>query len=130
MEGLGPDGKFAIDGDITFGDLTMNVVKNDRAYYSGKKNYGSQGYVNTEFEDDYTSHGIWYCNGKGGEKRRFLLLKNVNAGDVVTFYARLSNSGDETIHFASLDSEGLKDDRQDEVIFIHCKIFWPVQGLL
>ena len=52
MEGLGPDGKFAIDGDITFGDLTMNVVKNDRAYYSGKKNYGSQGYVNTEFEDD------------------------------------------------------------------------------
>ena len=118
MEQLGADGKFSVDGDIEFGDLTMNVVKNDRAYNSGKKNYGSQGYVTTEFEDDYTSHGIWYCNGKGGEKRRFLLLKNVNAGDVITFYARLSNSGDETIHFASIDPEGLKDDRQDETAAI------------
>ena len=115
MEQLGTDGKFLVDGDITFGDLTFNVVKNDRAYNGSKKNYGSQGYVSTDFEDGYLSGGIWYCNGKGGEKRRYLLLKNVKAGDVVTFYARLNNSGDETIHFASIDAEGLKDDKQDEV---------------
>ena len=115
MEGLAADGKFSVDGDIVFDDLTMNVVKNDRAYNSGKKNYGSQGYVSVEFEDGYMSNGIWYCNGKGGEKRRYLLLNNVKAGDVVTFYARLSNSGDEKIHFASLNADGLKNDIQDEV---------------
>lgn len=115
MEELAADGKFSIDGDIVFGDLAMNVVKNDRAYNSGKKNYGSQGYASAEFEDGYLSNGIWYCNGKGGEKRRYLLIKNVQAGDVITFYARLSNSGDEKIHFASLDADGLKNDVQDEV---------------
>ncbi|MCR4821884.1 MAG: hypothetical protein K5873_03315 [Treponema sp.] len=115
MEQIGADGKYAADGEITFGDMSFFAVKNDRAYNSGKKNYGSQGYVTTEFEDGYVSNGIWYCNGKGGEKRRYLLLRNVKAGDVVTFYARLSNSGDEKIHFASLDAEGLKNGIQDEV---------------
>ena len=118
MEELAADGKFAVDGNIVFGDLSMSVLKNDRAYNSGKKNYGSQGYVSCEFEDGYMSNGIWYCNGKGGENRRYLLINNVKAGDVITFYARLSNSGDEKIHFASLDSEGKKNNIQDEVAAI------------
>ncbi|WP_407429327.1 pectinesterase family protein, partial [Treponema sp.] len=115
LELVGADGKIAEPKVIEFGDLSVSFVKNDRMYYSGKKNYGNQGYVHAEFEDGYLANGIWYCNGKGGEKQRYLLLKNVKAGDVVTFYARISNSGDEKIHFASVDSEGLKDDRQDEV---------------
>ena len=112
---VGADGKIAEPQVVEFGDLSVSFVKNDRMYYSGKKNYGNQGYVHAEFEDGYFANGIWYCNGKGGEKQRYLLLKNVKAGDVVTFYARTSNAGDEKIHFASVDSEGLKDDKQDEV---------------
>jgi len=114
IETLAADGKFTA-GDIDFGDLTLNVEKNDRAYYEGKKNYGVQGYSAFEFEDGYASNGIYYCNGKGGESKRYMLLKNVHAGDVITFYARLSNSGDEKIHFASLAADGTKDGKQDEV---------------
>ena len=115
LQNLGADGKFIEAQEISFGDLTFSVDKNDRTYNEGKKNYGSQGYVHTEFDDGYMSAGIWYCNGKGGEKKRFLLLKNVKAGDIVTFYAQTNNAGDEKVHFASVDSEGLRDDRQDEV---------------
>lgn len=112
---LGEDGKFAEAGEISFGDLTFKVDKNDRAYNSGKKNYGSQSYTNSSFDDGYESNGAWYCNGKGGENKRFLLLNNVNSGDVVTFYAQTSNGGDEKIHFASVDEEGERDDVQDEI---------------
>ncbi|MBQ8679270.1 MAG: hypothetical protein IJ530_05860 [Treponema sp.] len=115
---IGADGKIADNALLDFGDLSVSFVKNDRAYYSGKKNYGSQGYVKADFDDGYSANGVWYCNGKGGEKQRYLLLKNVRAGDVVTFYARLGNSGDEKIHFASVDAEGLKNDIQDEVAAI------------
>ncbi|MBP5283291.1 MAG: hypothetical protein J6Y93_01315, partial [Treponema sp.] len=113
LEVLAADGKFS-PGDITFGDLTVNVEKNDRAYYDGKKNYGSQGYASTKFEDEYCSGGMYYCNGKGGEGKRYLLLKNVRSGDTITFYARLSNSGEEKVHFASVDDKGQKEGSQDE----------------
>ena len=113
LEAIAADGKFTA-GEFTFGDLTFKTEKNDRAYYEGKKNYGVQGYSAFEFEDGYSSNGMYYCNGKGGEGKRYLLLKNVKAGDVITFYARISNSGDEKIHFASVNNEGEKDGHQDE----------------
>lgn len=111
---LGDDGAFLASGELSFGDLTVRVDKGDRAYHSGEKSYGSPEF-SAEFEDGYTPAGFWYCNGKGGEQRRYLLLKNVNAGDVVTFYAQTSNDGDEKIHFISLDEDGIGNDLQDEV---------------
>ena len=114
LELVGADGKIADNQVVDFGDLSVSFVKNDRAYYGGRKNYGNQGYVRADFEDGYSANGIWYCNGKGGEKQRYMLLRNVRAGDVVTFYARTSNAGDEKIHFASVDNDGLRDGRQDE----------------
>ena len=114
IAGIADDGKYTA-GEYTFGDLTFKADKNDRAYYDGKKNYGVQGYSTFEFEDGYTSNGMYYCNGKGGEGKRYLLLKNVKAGDLITFYARISNSGDEKIHFASVNANGEKDGKQDEV---------------
>ncbi len=113
IEGIADDGKF-VAGDYFFGDLTLKTDKNDRAYYDGKKNYGVQGYSSFEFDDGYISNGMYYCNGKGGESKRYMLLKNVKAGDVITFYARISNSGDEKIHFASVNADGEKDGKQDE----------------
>ena len=111
---IGADGKFT-GGDLVFGDLTLKTDKNDRAYYNGKKNYGDQGYTSFDFKDGYLSNGLYYANGKGGEKKRYMLIKNVRAGDTITFYARISNSGDEKIHFASVNADGEKDGIQDEV---------------
>ena len=114
LAGIAADGKFTA-GEYSFGDLILKAEKNDRAYYDGKKNYGTQGYSAFDFEDGYSSNGMYYCNGKGGENRRCLILKNVKAGDIVTFYARISNSGDEKIHFASINDDGTKNGAQDEV---------------
>lgn len=118
LDGLAADGKFTA-GEYTFGDLTIKAEKNDRAYYAGPKNYGTQGYASFDFGDGYVSNGIYYCNGKGGESKRYLLLKNVKAGDVVTFYGRASNGSEDKIHFASVDDEGNKTGAQDESAWLN-----------
>ncbi len=121
LDQLGSNGKFSADGDIVFGDLTLNVKGNDRAYNAGKKNYGSQGYSVFDFGDGYISDGLYYCNGKGGENSRYMLVKNVKAGDTITFYARTSNSGDEKIHFSSVGDDGARDGKQDEIAPLSAK---------
>ncbi len=108
-------GKYSDAGDIDFGDVTVNVVANDRAYYDGKKNYGSQGYASYDFGDGYISNGIYYCNGSGGDNRRYILIRNVHAGDIITFYARLSAAADTDIHFTSVDASRNANGSQDEV---------------
>ena len=118
LSGLAADGKFEA-GEYTFGDLTLKTDKNDRAYYNGSKNYGTQGYSSFEFSDGYISDGIYYCNGKGGEARRYLLLKNVKAGDIVTFYGRASNGSEDKIHFASVNESGEKNGIQDESAWLN-----------
>lgn len=116
LSNLPVGGKFQEAGDLPpFGDLTVNVVANDRAYYDGKKNYGTQGYAAVTFDDGYTSNGIYYCNGSGGDNRRCLTLKNVHAGDIVTFYARLSAAADTDIHFSTVGDDGKVTSDQDEV---------------
>ncbi len=118
LSGLAADGKFEA-GEYVFGDLTLKTDKNDRAYYNGAKNYGTQGYSSVEFEDGYISDGIYYCNGKGGEGRRYLLLKNVKAGDVITFYGRASNSSEDLVHFASVNEKGEKTGIQDDTAWLN-----------
>ena len=66
FEAIDETGKFTA-GTYTFGDLTITPDNKDRAYYEGKKNYGTQGYSSFAFEDGYCSEGMYYCNGKGGE---------------------------------------------------------------
>ncbi len=114
---LGDDGKFKAS-EISFGDLTVKTGNNDRSYNQGKKNYGDVAYSTHNFDDGYSADGLYYCNGKGGENTRCLILKNVKAGDVITFYARISNSGEEKIHFTSVDAAGARDGKQDEVAVI------------
>lgn len=101
---LGSNGRFTDPGDVKFGNLTINVVANDRWYFptqAGKK-AGDQGYQVFDFGDGYTSAGIYYCNGTGGEKRRYALISGVQAGDKVTFYAGTSNTSTKDIHFAHI----------------------------
>lgn len=110
---IAADGKFS-KAEINFGDVTIYPEANDRIYYSGKKNYGKQGYASFSFSDGYVSDGIWYCNGKGAEEKRFIIIRNVKSGDVISLYARTSNAADEKIYFASVDGSGEKDGRQLE----------------
>ena len=101
---LAAGGRFSVAGEVSWGDLTVNFVNNDRMYFESEagKSAGKQAYQSLTFSDGYTSGGMYYCNGTGGEKRRYLLLRNVHAGDVVTFYAGTSNTSSRDIHFAHL----------------------------
>ena len=116
LSNLPAGGKYLEAGDLPpFGDLVLNVVANDRAYYDGKKSYGTQGYAAVTFDDGYTSNGIYYCNGTGGNNRRCITIKNVRAGDTISFYARLSAAADTDIHFSTVDADGKVTSEQDEV---------------
>lgn len=112
-------GKFKA-GDLTFGDLVLSPVNNDRAYYytaegkPGKKSYGNQGYDSVVFEDGYESRGLYYCNGTGGEDRRYIIVNNVKAGDKITFYAITSNSSEANVYFAHIDDQKSQTGEQTE----------------
>lgn len=112
-------GKFKA-GVLTFGDLSLNVASNDRLYYfnddgsTGTKNYGELGYTSFDFGDGYISNGLFYCNGTGGEKRRYFLIKNILAGDRITFYGRTSNTADEKVNFVHVDENETADGKQSE----------------
>jgi len=119
-------GKFEL-GELTFGDLTLSVNGNDRLYYftesgaTGKNGYGNQGYASVKFDDDYISNGIYYCNGTGGEGRRFIIVNNVKKGDKITFYARTSNTADEKVNFAHIDSERVQTGLQLETALLNAE---------
>lgn len=112
-------GKFK-KGDLTFGDLTLSPVNNDRAYYytaegkPGKKSYGNQGYDSVKFPDGYESRGLFYSNGTGGEDRRYVIVDNVKAGDKISFYAITSNSSETNIYFAHINEEKARTGEQTE----------------
>lgn len=106
---LGADGRFTNAKELEFGNLTLNVLAKDRMYTSGKKNAGKQSYATLNFGDGYVANGIYYCNGTGGEGRRYMLVKNVKAGDTVTFYAGTSNTSMKNIHFAHVELQDVTD---------------------
>ncbi|NLM01409.1 MAG: hypothetical protein GX220_08170 [Treponema sp.] len=112
-------GKFQA-GEINFGDLILNMANNDRAYYytadgkPGKKSYGNQGYDSVIFPDGYESRGLFYSNGTGGEDRRFIIIKNVKAGDKITFYAITSNSAETNVFFTHINEDNIQTGEQVE----------------
>lgn len=112
-------GKFTA-GEITFGDLILLPNANDRLYYytadgkNGKKSAGNQGYDSVVFPDGYESRGIFYCNGTGGEDRRYIIINNVKAGDTITFYGITSNSSETNLFFANIDAENKQTGLQTE----------------
>ncbi|SFR86558.1 pectinesterase family protein [Anaeromicropila populeti] len=105
-------GKFvAVDGttEMGFGDLSITYTANDRLYINDPactKSYGSYGLSTYSFSDGYTSNGIYYCNGTGGESRRCLTISNVNAGDRITVYMGSSNAVTGQLFFKYLGSDG------------------------
>ena len=98
-------GDFAANGDVEFDGLTLNAKAKDRLYYDGKRNKGSQGKEKAEFADGYNANGMYYANGAGAEDSRYVIVKDVEAGDGISIYAGASNNTDTRVHFSKVDGE-------------------------
>ncbi len=110
---LGENGKFvAADKELKFGDLTLNVAKDDRLYSSATtKTYGSpSGVAVFEYEDGYTAAGDWHCNGRGGDNRRFFTIDNVLANDKIAVYMGTSDSKETPVYFEYLGTDESQKD--------------------
>ena len=102
------DGTLSQGETVTFGDLSITHNANDRIYsavasadWAGTLGGNDQNKYGHAY-DDYEAQGGWYCNGAGGDNRRFMVLSNVQAGDKIVAYMG-SASGDITFHFDSVD---------------------------
>ncbi len=102
------DGTLSVGETVTFGDLSMTHNANDRVYsavespdWGGVLGGNAQNKYGNVYPDGYEATGGWYCNGAGGETKRFILLSNVHAGDKLTVYMG-SASGDITLHVDAL----------------------------
>ena len=112
-ENLKEGGTFAADGEVTFGDLTLNFKANDRLFSGiAKKNYGDNAFAQTAYEDGYTGNGMFYCNGTGGEKRRHMTIANVQAGDKFVVYMGAHNAADDVLYFEYLGDAGAQKEEQ------------------
>lgn len=105
------DGTLSVGETVTFGDLSITHNANDRIYsavesadWAGTLGGNAQDKYGNAYDDGYTAQGGWYCNGAGGENRRFITLSNVRAGDKLTVYMG-SASGDIVLHCDALDGD-------------------------
>jgi LPXTG-motif cell wall-anchored protein len=115
VSSTGTIGLFA-GGQTDFGDLSISKPDpTDRLYYygsdgttKGARSYGTWGNAKKTYDDGYTSNGCYYCNGTGGDSRRYLTIRNVTAGDNISVYGATSN-GNEDIHLVYLGTDGKQD---------------------
>lgn len=106
-ENLAEGGTFSADGEVTFGDLTLSYKAKDRLFATASvKNYGSNSFAQTAHEDGYTADGMFYCNGTGGDNRRYFTIANVKAGDKIVVYMGAHNAADDVLNFQYLGEDG------------------------
>ncbi len=104
---LGEGGTFSNDGEVSFGDLTLSYKAKDRLFSgTSVKNYGDNSLAQTAHEDGYTADGMYYCNGTGGDNRRYMTIANVKAGDKIVVYMGAHNAADDVINFQYLGEDG------------------------
>lgn len=104
------DGTLSNGTQAVFGDLTMTHNANDRIYsavespdWNGILGGNAENKYGHTYDDGYDAQGGWYCNGAGGESKRYIELANVQAGDKIVLYAG-SASGDILFHFDGPDA--------------------------
>lgn len=102
------DGTLSNGTVVTFDDLSVTHNANDRIYsaiesadWAGTLGGNAQNKYGYTYPDGYAAQGGWYCNGSGGENRRYIELANVHAGDKLVAYMG-SASGDIVFHLDSL----------------------------
>ncbi len=93
-----------------FGDLTLTIEPGDRLYSDVDdadfkaalgKNAGAT-YANA-FTDGYTAAGAYYCNGTGGDNRRYATIARTFAGDKVVAYLGSSDGSQVEFNFQGSD---------------------------
>ncbi len=111
-ENLANDGKFSADGEVVFGDLTLNHLKNDRIYSAtANKTAGSpSGVAAYKYSDGYTAAGDYYCNGTGGNNRRNYTIANVLRGDRIDIYVGTNNSTATDFYFEYVGTNRTQKD--------------------
>ncbi len=92
--------------EMNFGDFTLNFAAKNRFYNTSSNTYGNP---KAKYKDDkYNSNGYYDGNGTGGENRKYVVIKNVKAGDTLIAYTGWSNvpsgNGDKLI-CVSLDGK-------------------------
>lgn len=98
------NGLFNSNGDLAFGDLTINHQLNDRLYSTVS---GMGTIANTD--GSYTG---WYCNGAGKkDTSRCITLAHVAAGDKIVAYMK-GHNGDVTFHFQGVGPASAQDDTE------------------
>ncbi|MBR1443910.1 MAG: hypothetical protein IJ583_10315 [Firmicutes bacterium] len=122
---LGSDGKFTKETTVDFDDVSIYVLKNDRSYYAtGAPNAETGAYTKgsysagaptgtssglIKYDDGYQAVGSYYCNGTGGEARRYVLINNVKAADKITLYSTPSNGVASTLYFTNTTTKSQQE---------------------
>ncbi len=109
---LSDAGAFSSDGEVTMGDITLKVTAKDR-YFGPVKNYGTNALAQNVYSDGYAANGMYYCNGSGGEARRYFLMSNVVAGDKIVVYMTSNNAAADTLYFAYQGTDGTQLESAD-----------------
>ena len=94
---------------IKFGSLTMCYENGDRLY-GAVNDFTFNNYNQTSYSDGYVSDGLWYCNGKGGNARRYVTIDNVRAGDKIIAYLGSHTAEVDKVHFLYKGADGTQDD--------------------
>ncbi len=108
---VGTDGKLdsATTKTIKFGSLTM-VYENGDKLYGAVNNLTFNNYNQITYSDGYVSDGLWYCNGKGGNTRRYVTIDDVKAGDKIIAYLGSHTKEVDEVHFLYKGTDGTQDD--------------------
>ncbi|MDO5521258.1 MAG: pectinesterase family protein, partial [bacterium] len=119
IESVAADGKFVeVDNSTTLkmGDLSLFYTETDRLYVnsldSDKSVDRSWGQSKVDFKDGYKSAGCYYANGTGSSKTRYITIKDVKAGDLITTYMGSSNSNDSTLVFEYQGKDGQQSEER------------------
>jgi len=110
-DGLGTDGKFT-STSTQFGDLTITHNTGDRLYSASEKKYAGtmSAYCTYAYSDGYTANGCYYCNGTGGDTRRYLTIENVSIGDRIDVYVGSNNTTETPFYFEYLGTDGVQKE--------------------
>ncbi|MCI8427031.1 MAG: hypothetical protein HFJ03_05755 [Lachnospira sp.] len=94
---------------VKFGSLTMCYENGDRLY-GAVNDFTFNDYNQISYSDGYVSDGLWYCNGKGGNARRYVTIDNVRAGDKIIAYLGSHTVEVDEVHFLYKGADGTQDD--------------------
>ena len=94
---------------VKFGSLTMCYENGDKLY-GAVNDFTFNDYNQISYSDGYVSDGLWYCNGKGGNGRRYVTIDNVRAGDKIIAYLGSHTVEVDEVHFLYKGADGTQDD--------------------